>query len=146
MPRNLVDPRFCPVATMLLYLRLSGVEYGPIFPKMDTAHTHVIPGIPLAVATYKQWLSKVFEYTGGPLAGCTSHSVRSSAASWASRCGVHESVVQGLGCWALNSVSFRRYIQHGLAVAQRFLGSLRRTQDPVYSFWKYEVTNINTNV
>ena len=35
--RNYVDPRFCPVIFMMMWLRASGIKKGPIFPKIRLA-------------------------------------------------------------------------------------------------------------
>ncbi len=85
----------------------------------------------MGTGTYKRWLHDFFRYVGGGMAGCSSHSVRKSAASWATRCGASDPEIQRVGRWAILSVSFRRYLNHGITIQKKYLGVLRRTHTRV---------------
>lgn len=143
--RNVINPQFCPVAALLFWLRESSLEYGPIFPAQNNQHTALLVGTHFGCNTYQRWLREVYKYTGGDLAECSSHSVRKSSASWAARCGKGEAEVQRVGRWALNSTSFRLYIEHGVALSARHLGRLRQTADPVFKFWKFATSVVQTS-
>jgi hypothetical protein len=43
--RNYIDPLFCPVIAILTWLRISGIESGPIFPKSNRGTSKLVPGV-----------------------------------------------------------------------------------------------------
>jgi hypothetical protein len=133
-----MNPAFCPIVALIMWLREAGIQYGPIFPGLDRSHTKVNIGTRMGTGTYKRWLHDFFRYVGGGMAGCSSHSVRKSAASWATRCGASDPEIQRVGRWAILSVSFRRYLDHGITIQKKYLGVLRQTHDPVFHFWVFK--------
>lgn len=133
--RNYIDPNYCPVIHLLTWLTLSGIQHGPIFPGLSRDHKQLHFGSHNSSSAVSTWLRRMFVYTGGPVAGCTTHSFRKASVSWMSRCGKGEAEIQNIGRWTLNSTSFRRYMAHGLAIAKKWATVARSTKDPVYKFW-----------
>jgi len=135
--RNLMRSEFCPVLALLFWLKMTGLKSGPLFPAMTNDHLALHPNLFATPETHAEHLKKLFVYVGGDLAGCTSHSVRKAAVSWAARCGVSESDILLIGRWVAHSKCFLIYRKHGLCIAKKyiFLGQGRR--DPIFEFWSF---------
>jgi hypothetical protein len=146
--RNAVNPQFCPVMALLLWLRElhdRGIKYGPIFPAFSARNGELFTGVRMPSHYYERWVTTIFRHMGGKTALCSSHSIRRSSAVWAARCGASETEVQRVGRWKLGSTSFRRYVEDGLSIARRFLGSARRTADPVFKFFAFHTSVVNAS-
>ena len=134
----MMNPDYCPVLALLLWFKLANITHSPIFPSMPSHHASLIIGTSMTPNTYSNWLRAAFAYVGGGLIGCTTHSIRKAAVSWATRCNMPESLIMQVGRWKERSTSFCRYIAHGVAIAAHHLNLLRKTTDPIYSFWVFE--------
>ena len=146
--RNAVNPQFCPVVALMFWLRELhglGITHGPIFPAVSARNGKLNGGVRMFSTYYERWVTAIFRYTGGKTASCSSHSIRRSSAVWAARCGASETEVQRVGRWKLGSTSFRRYVEDGMSISRRFLGSARRTADPVFKFFAFHTSVINSS-
>jgi len=133
----MVNPAFCPVIALLLYLRDAEITYGPVFPSLSTtSHATLEMGVYTSATTHRAHLKQLFTYVGGDLASCTSHSIRKAAVSWAVRCHVPDSGIVTVGRWRSIGAIFLAYMRHGMAIARRWSLSGRRA-DPVFSFWTF---------
>jgi hypothetical protein len=115
--RNYLDPTYCPVFWLLMYLKHSQNTQGAVFQDDDAARK----GQNL---TDTQWIGMTDHWFGAaglrvngrgavqagadgntkhapavPFSGCTNHSIRRSAAQWAGRCGAREIDVRNAGRW-----------------------------------------------
>jgi hypothetical protein len=128
---------YCPVVALYVWLRVTGIRSGPIFPALNKTHTAVRPGVLLETGTYCNWIKKMFFQAGNGLELCSTHSFRRSAVKWAVRCGLDTHLIIDLGRWSSASVgnaSFMRYIKDGVA---RYAASKNGVIDPVWAFWKF---------
>ena len=147
--RNMMHPEYCPVVTLLNWVKVlhtEGIHHGPLFPALNNAHTnflrdHRTNGLQRwGVDAYRKTVSSIFEYVGGPLAQCTSHSIRHSAVKWAARCKARQADVMRGGRWTENSAKFMLYWNQGELKSREML-ELTREEDPIFNFWVWEPTS-----
>ena len=135
--RNYCDPRFCPVLWLIILLFYQGMTEGPIF-QSET-------GEGFAPAQWQTALKHLFTaaslYTpasnGQRGHGCTSHSIRRSAAQWASRCGGRDSDVRNTGRWK-GLKHLLRYLAQGAMTREDYEDD--EVEDPIFSMWVYKRT------
>lgn len=135
MERNLINPEFCPVVALLTWLKVTGITSGPLFPALERNHRCHVDGAAYLADTYQAHVRLVFDYVGGAVEGCSSHSFRKSAVAWGARCGVPERIMINIGRWANDSKAFQDYVRFGLETADRMLGIDKHLTDPVFGFW-----------
>ena len=142
IPRNKVNPEFCPVLVMELWLKTlhdMGIHDGPIFPALTPWDDKVLrdeDGVAnqrLHVDTWSNWIRSAFKRCGGEHADCTSHSIRRSVVMWAARCGANINAVFAAGRWVEMSQRFNSYFGGGRIVSQEMLSS--KAEDPIKRFW-----------
>ena len=130
--RNYVNPTFCPVLALLVYLHYSGHTSGPIFQ---------LGGNHVDVGTWKRMLLRWFELVGlrnaGAGAKCTSHSVRRSAAQWAGRCGARELDVRNAGRWRSMQI-LAKYMAQGAVTREEYEEGEEPVQDPIFRMWVFK--------
>ena len=125
---NPKNTRFCPVHWLLEHWSLRNDNDGskdgtaPILDKIGSE-------------TWREWLKQLFLSVG--LHSYSSHSLRRSAAMWASRCGATLYVIKNVGRWETVE-------QMLLYVAEGRLMMLRAIKenggvDPVWSFWSFSI-------
>jgi integrase len=128
----------------LLSLYNEGIHCGPIFPFMwsnDTTTDQPVQN--MKTHQYTRWISLLFEYVGGAMADCTSHSIRRSAAMWAARCGVRQYEIQMGGRWCIKTTSFILYVNDGVNEATKIRMRTGVLVDPVRAFWVWVPTVID---
>ena len=112
------DTELCPVAALIAYLAVRGMDSGPLFRLQDGTpllKTFVVNRVREALLTlgYNQSL-----YAG--------HSFRVGAATTAAAVGIEDSMIQALGRWS--SAAFQTYItlpQHHLASLSRQMAAVQ---------------------
>lgn len=135
--RNYIRPEYCPVVTLLNWLKLSGIEEGPIFPLPNSSRTGLFYNTVYPAEAYEQNIRLLFDYVGGGLAKCSSHSMRKAGVAWAARCGVPSEEIVRLGRWKTGSTSYQAYSRRGLLIQQKHLGPDAKQFDPILSFWAF---------
>jgi hypothetical protein len=143
--RNWLNPEFCPVLAMELWLKTlhdMGIHDGPIFPALTPWGDKVLrdeDGVAnqrLHVDTWSSWIRSAFKRCGGALADCTSHSIRRSVVMWAARCGANMNAVFAAGRWVEMSQRFNSYFGDGRIVSHQMLSS--KAEDPIKRFWMWK--------
>ena len=145
--RNTVNPEYCVVTQLLLWLKMAHITHGPIFPDCtDNVYAGLTLGVRCTEPKYIRNLKEVFVYVGGALEKCTSHSIRIAGVSWAARCGLITDVIKVIGRWAATSSSFIGYYEHGIAIARKYTVRLHTTSDPIFAFWCFPTTFMEMSV
>ena len=143
--RNQLNPEFCPVLAMELWLKTlhdMGIHDGPIFPALTPWGDKVLrdeDGVAnqrLHVDRWSNWIRSAFKRCGGELADCTSHSIRRSVVMWAARCGASMNAVFAAGRWVEMSQRFNSYFGEGRIVSEEMLSS--KAEDPIKRFWMWK--------
>lgn len=159
--RNRMHSYLCPVYLLSHWLAVSGIVSGPIFPnlvstvngtssvKVPLVATHEVKildpkGVEMSVfadadgntinMSIDMWsdiLNTIFILSGH--LGASPHSIRSSAAQWAARCGAESYQIQNAGRWSKDSTSWRIYVSAGEQDTARYLGRL----DPIRELWVF---------
>ena len=91
----------CPVAAMLAYLTVRGIDEGPLFRFAD--------GRPLTRQRLVCHLRSVLRSVGVSSERFSGHSFRIGAATTAAACGIEDSLIKTLGRW--ESSAYQRYIR-----------------------------------
>mmetsp|Transcript_16903 Transcript_16903/g.41533 ORF Transcript_16903/g.41533 Transcript_16903/m.41533 type:complete len:159 (-) Transcript_16903:120-596(-) len=120
--RNMMHPAYCPVFTLVATVEISS-RY-PLFS---------------AVESYRANLSKVFQYVGGSLRYCTSHSIRHNVVKWAARCGAQQADIMRGGRWVETSAKFLGYWKQEILKTKQMLG-MTKQKDIIFTFWVWETT------
>lgn len=103
----------CPVAAMLAYLSVRGIDNGPLF---QLQHKQ-----PMSRQSFVQRLKSVLQQAGVDSTRYSGHSFRIGAATTAAANGIGDATIQSLGRWA--SDSYTRYIR----IPQQELAQFSRT-------------------
>ena len=147
--RNYLDPIFCPVTWVLIYLKYAGHTTGPLFalPKDDT-----MAGLsdPQWKGMLAHWFLKAGLRTRAipaseedgqpriPPKGCSSHSIRRSAAQWASRCGAREMDVRNAGRWR-SMLILAKYLAQGAMQREAYEDDEEGPQeDPIFKVFVFK--------
>ena len=85
--RNMANPEFCIVLTLMAWLSRAGITSGQIFPAMNKGHTDLYHGYTNQSPCYRQWLKTLFKTMPPKYHKGTSHSIRKTTVKWAARCG-----------------------------------------------------------
>ena len=91
----------CPVALLLEYLALRGIQPGPIFATQK--------GMPVTREVFTKQLSEAIRLCGLNSSRYKSHSFRIGAATWAVERGMSDSQIRTMGRWKSNA--FHKYIR-----------------------------------
>ena len=145
--RNMIHPEFCPVIALLLWLKLSGITSGQLFPDCsDFGGGFITHGVSCSAEKHASLLSRFFKFAGGSTANCTSHSLRKAGVSWAARCQLSDSETLLIGRWVSTSKSFMTYREHGLLIEKQFRSRLNYSTDPIWSFWAFPTSHTGATV
>ena len=91
----------CPVAALLTYLSVRGIDTGPLF-RLEN-------GQPLTRQNLVSLIKSALQSQGVDPTHYSGHSFRIGAATTAAACGIGDATIQTLGCW--KSDSYVRYIR-----------------------------------
>lgn len=156
----------CPVFLLIDWLSISGIVSGPIFPNLVTTHNVKVPLVAsyeaivldskgsnltvlkdaagnvvnIPVETWNNILNTIFLIAGFPTA--TPHSIRRSAAQWASRCGAESYQIQNAGRWSKESTSWRTYVSAGHLEINRYFGRV----DPIRALWVFHAISYDSSI
>jgi len=130
--------------TWMQLLHIQGIYHGPLFPMLNNAHTKFLRDDEgdlqrQAVESYRANLSKVFQYVGGCLRDCTSHSIRHNVVKWAARCGAQQADIMRGGRWVETSAKFLGYWKQEILKTKQMLG-MTKQEDTIFTFWVWETT------
>ena len=142
--RNYLNPMFCPVLWLCIYLRYSGHTSGPLFQ---------LGGKGVAVGVWIGMLNHWFEVAGmrtkgvpgvTPSSGASSHSIRRSAAQWAGRCGAREIDVRNAGRWQ-SMLILAKYMAQGHVARANYEDDEDHPQDdPIFRMWVFKKVAISS--
>ena len=154
--RNFLNPAFCPVVALLLWLLNTGLiehiggttdlasgEAPPsvfLFPRFSVGFTGLLPYQRHNVDKLRAWFNLVFEAVGLP--DCVPHSIRSTGLIWSARCYAQEWQARVTGRWTPKSTTYMDYLQEGYIMRDDFIA--RSAIDPIWKFWvwKFGVVNV----
>jgi hypothetical protein len=115
---------FCPVHWVLTHWSMRddlGNDGAAIFEKMSAD-------------TYQKNVVLLFNAAG--FQGCSSHSVRRSAAQWAGRCGANVNTIKNIGRW-LCLMHCQKYTAEGVQLHDLLMRDTRGGADPIFEFYPF---------
>ena len=151
--RNFINPAYCPVVAVMLWLLNTGLiahvstpfaerakTNVPLFPQFSYGFSGLKPFVKHNHDVVRDWLISLFKAAGYP--DLVPHSIRSSGVQWAAQCFAQEWQARVSGRWALTSTAFAGYMQEGVNERDDYV--TRKVEDPVWSFWvwRYGVLNM----
>ena len=135
--RNYLNPTFCPVTWLMLYLYYNKHTSGPLFQ---------LGGKGVTVGTWKGMLDHWFIAAGlrtpgipgvQQAGGASSHSIRRSAAQWAGRCGAREIDVRNAGRWRSMKI-LAKYMAQGALQREDYEDNEEQEEDPIFRLWVFK--------
>ena len=166
--RNYINTIYCPVFNLLLWLRVSKIEQGPIFVKLkgDKLHRDCCKAEQYITkctgsVNYKVWVDadgkevnlnyeswneicKMF-FNGANVSEASTHSIRKSAAVWAARCGAEEYQIREAGRWNAGD-TYLVYVKSGKELAALANSRKDGSMDPIRKIWVFHPTAFLTTL
>ncbi|XP_031558862.1 uncharacterized protein LOC116295235 [Actinia tenebrosa] len=94
---NPLKSELCPVTALLIWLLVSDVRKGLLFPRVAKNNRKLHPNSARGVTSYRKIFSEMCQALFDK--EFTTHSIRRSAAIWAARCGADDSTIKRAGRW-----------------------------------------------
>ena len=143
--RNYVDPNYCPVTWLLIYLFYSGHKEGALFQlkgqRLTESQWCLMTNHLMGVAGLRVNGRAANPDTGEaavPSSGCSNHSIRRSAAQWAGRCGAREMDVRNAGRWR-SMMILARYMAQGAVQREDYEDDEDGpSEDPIFRMWVFK--------
>jgi hypothetical protein len=139
---------YCPVQTLLLWLEMSKIETGPIFPRLKNGVVQFgqYMSDEKGVRAWNRKIRQVFSYIQpAPAQGNPDdeknwqlHSIRYSSALAAQRMGATHDDIAQVGRWSGNTATMQNYLN----VGRTFIPE-RGEEDPLKEFYSWNVSVIN---
>lgn len=108
---NPLNHELCPVTALFVWLMITGIKKGYIFPRVAKNNRFVHPKSARGVTSYRKNFCEMSKTLFDK--EFTTHSIRRSASRWAARCGADDSTIKRAGRWKSNS--FELYTQDARA-------------------------------
>lgn len=135
--RNYLDPTYCPVTALLIYLKYSGVTSGPLFQRKVKGAWLPINDVIWCGMT-NHWFTAAKMRGPDAKEQFTNHSIRRTAAQWAGRCGAREMDVRNAGRWRSMAI-LAKYMAQGAVQREEYEDDEDGPrEDPIFTMWVFK--------